>query len=130
MINMTLIFQVGMYSLIWLLLNLFSTLIMRFLIPKHILENYFKEPYFSAMEINMFSGFPFLGFTRTVMFMRLLGFPSSGKRRGIENAYKTAPVWICKLSKYHVISTLTSLLLILLIVIFLGIHMVLGAYNV
>jgi ABC-type anion transport system duplicated permease subunit len=104
------IFEAMMYSLIWMLLNLSLTLIMRFFIPKHILKNYFKEPYFSAMEINMFSGFPFLGFTRTVMFMRLLAFPSCGKKRGIENAYKTAPVWICKLSKFHIISTVASIL--------------------
>jgi ABC-type anion transport system duplicated permease subunit len=120
------IFEAMMYSLIWMLLNLSLTLIMRFFIPKHILKNYFKEPYFSAMEINMFSGFPFLGFTRTVMFMRLLAFPSCGKKRGIENAYKTAPVWICKLSKFHIISTVASILSLLFIQAVFGIRLALG----
>ncbi len=124
------IFETLMYLYLWLLLNISSTLIMRFLIPKHILEEYFKEPYFSTTEINIFNGFPFLGFTRTVIFMRLLAFPSSGKKRGIENAYKTAPIWICKLSKYHIISTVTSLSLVILISIIIGACLALGIYDV
>ncbi len=82
-----------------LLLSLVFIFIMHILMPRKVLETYFKEPHFNAGEIAMFTGFPF-GYIRTSMFMRVLGFPASGKRRGIENAYQLAPVWYCKVSKY------------------------------
>jgi len=84
------------------MLSLVFIFIMHILMPKKVLKTYFKEPYFSVTEITMFTGFPF-GYMRTTMFMRALGFPASGKRRGIENAYKLAPVWYCKVSKYFII---------------------------
>ncbi|VAW89708.1 hypothetical protein MNBD_GAMMA17-876, partial [hydrothermal vent metagenome] len=86
-------------TLLCLMLSLVFVLIMHILMPKKVLKAYFKEPYFNAGEIVMFTGFPF-GYMRTAMFMRGLGFPASGKRRGLENAYKLAPVWYCKVSKY------------------------------
>ncbi len=85
--------------LFMMLLSLVLIFIMHILMPRKVLETYFKEPYFSATEITMFTGFPF-GYIRTSMFMRVLGFPANGKRRGIENAYQLAPVWYCKASKY------------------------------
>jgi hypothetical protein len=33
------------------------------------------------------------------MFMRVLGFPDSGKMRGLTEAYKLAPVWYRNISK-------------------------------
>ncbi len=77
------------------MLSLLFVLIMHILMPKKALVAYFKEPYFNAGEIAMFTGFPF-AYIRTMMFMRALGFPASGKKRGLENAYKLAPVWYCK----------------------------------
>ena len=89
-------------TLLCLMLSLVFIFIMHILMPKEVLKAYFKEPYFRPGEIAMFTGIPF-GYMRTSMFMRILGFPASGKKRGVENAYKLAPVWYCKLSKYFLI---------------------------
>ena len=88
--------------LLGLMLDLVLVFVMHILMPRNVLKTYFKEPYFSATEIAMFTGFPF-GYMRTAMFMRALGFPASGEKRGVENAHKLAPVWYCKLSKYSII---------------------------
>jgi hypothetical protein len=74
------------------------TLIIHFLVPKSLLETYFKEPYFARWEIVTFSSFPF-GYMRTLMFMRLAGFPNSGKKRGLTEAYKLTPNWFRLASK-------------------------------
>ncbi len=95
------------------MLSLVFVFIMHILMPKKILENYFKEPHFSITEITMFTGIPF-GYMRTATFMRALAFPASGKRRGVENAYKLAPVWYCKVSKYFIIFFVPLMALILL----------------
>jgi len=89
-------------TLFGLMGNLLLIFVMHVLMPRKVLETYFKEPHFSSTEITMFTGFP-LGYMRTAMFMRALSFPDSGKRRGIEDAYKLAPVWYCKVSKYLVV---------------------------
>ncbi len=83
------------------MLSLLFIFIMHILMPKNVLKTYFKEPHFSATEITMFTGFPF-GYMRTAMFMRALAFPASGKKRGVTHAYKLAPVWYCKASKYFI----------------------------
>jgi len=88
--------------------------IMHILMPKIVLKTYFREPYFSSTEITMFTGIPF-GYMRTTMFMRALGFPSSGKKRGIEDAYKIAPIWYCKASKYFILFFVPAAALLLLI---------------
>ena len=122
---MDLTFQVAIYLMIWLCLNFILFFMMYFLIPKNILVNYFKKPYFTTTEIIMLSGFPSC-FMRTVMFMRLLGFPLSGKKRGLEKAYQTAPIWLCRLSKYIIISFLISFSVFMLIAAIFGIHMALN----
>jgi hypothetical protein len=95
-------------------LSLVLIFIMHILMPKKVLETYFKEPYFRPAEITMFTGFPF-GYMRTAMFNRVLGFPASGKKRGLENAYKLAPVWYCKASKYLILFVIPLIALMLLL---------------
>ena len=107
--------------LLGLILSPVLIFIMHILMPKNVLKTYFKEPYFSITEITMFTGFPF-GYMRTAMFNRVLGFPSSGKKRGLENAYKLAPVWYCKASKYAVIFIILNLLLMVLISVIMYIY--------
>jgi hypothetical protein len=92
------------------MLGLVFIFIMHFLMPKKVLETYFKEPHFNAGEIEMFTGFPF-AYMRTAMFMRALAFPASGKRRGVEKAYQLAPVWYCKVSKYFLYFFVPNLVL-------------------
>ncbi len=98
------------------MLDLVFVFIMHLLMPKKVLETYFKKPHFNAGEITMFTGFPF-GYMRTSMFMRALGFPASGKKRGMEKAYQLAPVWYCKASKYSIIIFIPLLVLFLLSVV-------------
>ena len=105
-------------ALLCLMLSLVFIFIMHILMPKNVLKAYFKEPYFSATEITMFTGFPF-GYMRTAMFMRALAFPASGKKRGVKHAYKLAPVWYCKASKYFIYFFIPLMvLLVLLSVVF------------
>ena len=103
------------------ILSLVFILIMHILMPKKVLKTYFKEPHFNAGEIAMFTGFPF-GYMRTGMFMRALGFPASGKRRGVENAYKLAPVWYCKVSKYFIYFFVSNLVLFFSAIVVVFIH--------
>ena len=124
MIDMALIFEMLMYAFIYVWLNFILIFIMHFLMPQNILETYFKEPYFKLSEIAAFSGFPF-GYIRTVMFMRVLGFPTSGKKRGVEKAHEIAPAWFCKSSKYIIMSFCISFVLFLLIIGVSGLHMML-----
>jgi len=127
-INMPQLFEMLLWAFMYLILGLMGNLLLIFmmhvLMPRKVLETYFKEPHFSPTEITMFTGFPF-GYMRTAMFMRALGFPASGKRRGVEDAYKLAPVWYCKASKYIVISVLTTLLLMILVGGTCGLYIVL-----
>jgi len=95
------------------MLSLIFILIMHILMPRKVLKTYFKEPYFNAGEIAMFTGFPF-GYIRTSMFMGILAFPAKGKKRGVENAYKLAPVWYCKVSRYFLYFFVPNLALLLL----------------
>ncbi|MCF6337799.1 MAG: hypothetical protein L3J84_07575 [Gammaproteobacteria bacterium] len=102
------------------MLSIIFIFIMHILMPKKVLKTYFKEPYFGPGEIALFTGFPF-GYMRTTMFMRILGFPGSGKRRGVETAYKLAPVWYCKASKYFLVffMPLIALMILLGVIVFI-----------
>jgi len=125
MINMALIFDLTLSSFIWIWINFGLIFIIHFLIPKNILKTYFIEPYFKSSEIMSFSGFPF-AYIRTLMFMRILGFPESGRKRGLEKVYETAPIWLCNLSKYVVIYFLASFSLFILLIAISGFHMLLS----
>ncbi len=122
--NMILLDEILLKALVVLVLCCMFCLvfifIMHILMPKIVLETYFKEPYFGPGEIEMFTGFPF-GYMRTAMFMRALGFPASGKKRGVEKAYKIAPLWYCKMSKYFILffMPLMALLILLIVVVFI-----------
>lgn len=77
---------------------LLAIFLVHWFVPKTMLRAYFKEPYFSAAEIAIFSVFPFF-FMRTVMFMRLTGWPKSGIKRGLSEVYQLAPGWFRVTSK-------------------------------
>jgi len=112
----TLFEQVLIITFIAGMLSLVFILIMHFLMPKKVLKTYFKEPYFNAYEIALFTGFPF-AYLRTFMFSRVLGFPASGKRRGLENAYQLAPVWYCKIFRYFLYFFVFDMALLLLAIV-------------
>lgn len=89
-----LLFFLGAAIIVWLV----AMLIMHFFVPKAMLLTYFREPYFSRSEIAVYSAFPF-NYFRDIMFMRLAGWPNSGKKRGLTEAYKLAPPWFRHISK-------------------------------
>src|SRR5690554_6483647 len=66
--------------------------IIHFFVPKVMIKTYFKEPYFSPLEIKLFTGLPY-AYMRTGMMMRLAGWPDCGKNRGIPvTAHEVCPV--------------------------------------
>jgi hypothetical protein len=75
-----------------------SIMIMHFLMPKEVLKQFFKPPYFREFECLFFSGIPYAPI-RTVMFMRVIANPKSGRARRITDAYKLVPNWYRVLSK-------------------------------
>jgi hypothetical protein len=72
--------------------------VMHFFIPKKLVDACFKEPHFSRSELTIFSTFPF-NYFRDIMFMRLAGWPQSGRKRGLTDAYTLAPRWFQVISR-------------------------------
>lgn len=111
--------------LMWLFFGLFITylfiLIMHFLMPKVIIETYFKPPYFKPEECVFFTGIPYSPI-RTVMLMRVLGFPKSGMARGLVEAYKLAPPWYRTMSKLIIYTFLSNVSLLVLVFSSMIIH--------
>jgi len=69
-----------------------SVLVMHFLMPKAILDRYWKTPHFRESELAAFSGSVFAPM-RTVMFLWLFLFPRAGAKRQIENLSRLTPAW-------------------------------------
>ena len=104
-----------------LMVCILFALIMHFFVPKIMRQTYFKEPYFSPTEVELFTGFP-LAYMRTAMMMRLAGWPESGKKRGIPaNAHEVAPVWFQVVSRLFVRTIIIVYSLIIIVGIVLGI---------
>ena len=100
----TLLFLFGCVCFSYLLI-----LIAHVLMPKHLIKDYFKSPYFQKWELNKLSIFPFF-FIRTVMFMRLLAQPSSGKKRGLTEVYQSVSPWFRKYCAVVLVFFLASFL--------------------
>src|SRR5690554_2622396 len=82
-------------------------LLIHFFVPKIMIKTYFKEPYFSPLEIKLFTGPPY-AYMRTGMMMRLAGWPDCGKKRGIPaTAHEVCPVWFQVLSRVFIRTFLT-----------------------
>lgn len=70
-----------------------AIIFMHFLMPKNILDKYFKPPpYFREAECKLFTGIPYAPM-RTIMLMAVIAFPSRGKKRKMVNVYKLSPGW-------------------------------------
>lgn len=113
------LYDLGLYLFIALWCIYLLILCVHFTMPKSLLETYFKPPYFKPAEIAIFSSFP-MGYIRTVMFMRVLGYPASGAKRGLTEAHQLVPSWFCALSKITILAfavTFLGFCLILLIFI-------------
>lgn len=99
---------------------LLAIFLIHWFVPKTMLRAYFKEPYFSTAEIAIFSAFPFF-FMRTVMFMRLAGWPKSGTKRGLSEVHQLAPSW------FRVISKVLITIFFMVAPLFFGLGMLLFA---
>lgn len=77
---------------------LLSLFILHFFVPQALLDRYFKTPYFSDGEIQFFTG-GLAAYIRTVMFMRLVVMPVSGKKRSLMNVHRDAPRWFVSVSR-------------------------------
>lgn len=91
--------------------------------PRSFLDKYFSEPYFGPGELAFLSGFP-TNLMRNVMFIRLLASPSSGKKRGLTEAYKDVPGWLIKFARFLYISLLLVLAWLLGMTVFWCIYIV------
>lgn len=105
------------------------TLVMHFLMPKQVLERYFKPPYFREIECRLFSGLPYAPI-RTVMFMVVFAFPRRGKRRSLSEAFRLVPKWYRVVSAIVVVSYLSIAVVIISVVLgyyaYQAFHTVLG----
>jgi len=108
------LFLVFMWVLFSIWVVAFLVLVMHFLMPKVILDKFFMPPYFKLGECKLFAGIPYAPI-RTIMLMRVLGFPKSGTKRGLTEAYKFSPVWYQIMSKVliNAIFTITTLLVLI-----------------
>lgn len=69
-----------------------AILIMHFLMPKAVLERYWRAPHFRPAELALFTD-TFFAPMRTIIFMWVFLFPSAGKKRQITDAYRLVPKW-------------------------------------
>lgn len=78
------------FSLVPFLLCL---LLMHVLMPKAVLDRYWKEPHFRPFELMLFSGWSLFAPMRTIMFMWMFLFPGAGRRRRILEPHRLVPQW-------------------------------------
>ncbi|MFH4487487.1 hypothetical protein WMQ43_00365 [Vibrio diabolicus] len=93
----TFLFYTLMTGVVIIFLQTIFIGVMHFLMPKKIVGNYFKKPYFNEFELSLFTGWPY-AFFRTLMFVRLIVQPSSGKKRKLPNISVEVPKWYRYLS--------------------------------
>ncbi|UFN71717.1 hypothetical protein LN249_23100 [Vibrio alginolyticus] len=93
----TFLFYTLMTGVVIIFLQTIFIGVMHFLMPKKIVGNYFKKPYFNEFELSLFTGWPY-AFFRTLMFVRLIVQPSSGKKRKLPNISGEVPKWYRYLS--------------------------------
>ncbi|ALR94788.1 hypothetical protein KIP00_14215 [Vibrio sp. B513a] len=93
----TFLFYTLMTGVIIIFLQTIFIGVMHFLMPKEIVGNYFKKPYFNEFELSLFTGWPY-AFFRTLMFVRLIVQPSSGEKRKLPNISREVPKWYRYLS--------------------------------
>ena len=70
-----------------------------FALPREFMQKYFSQPHFNKSELAIFSAFP-ANLIRNVMFVRLIASPSSGRVRGLAEAYKDVSSFIRAYAKF------------------------------
>jgi hypothetical protein len=93
--------------------------VMHFLMPRAVLEKYFKPPFFGELERMMFTGIPYAPM-RTIMFIRAIANPKSGKTRGIINAHQLVPDWYRVSSKILMVLIYVNSVLVFMMILGAG----------
>lgn len=97
-----------------------SVLVMHLLMPKKVMQVYFREPHFSPTEQVMFSAFPFV-FMRVTGMIWLIALPRFGRKRQMMDIQTHCPGWYVRLSQFFIFfyfvffGLLVGLLVILLL---------------
>ena len=81
--------------------------LMHFLMPNAVLEQYWKQPYMRGAELALFTDTIYAPM-RTIMLMWVIAFPRFGKRRGITDANRLVPRWYRIASGIVTVSILTA----------------------
>ena len=95
-------------------------LVMQILMPRPVLERYWKEPHFRPFELEFFSGA--FAPLRTFMLMWVVAFPGFGKARDLVTAYRLVPVWYRALSAVLTLWFLTAGSLMIAILVGFTLH--------
>src|SRR5690606_12818689 len=93
------LFYLGLLLSAFLLLP--CVLVMHFLMPRRVLDRYWKEPYMRKAELAFFTDTIYAPM-RTVMLMWVIAFPRFGRKRGITEANYLVP------KSYRIASTILS----------------------
>jgi hypothetical protein len=103
-------------------LELFWILVMHMLMPRKVLERYWKSPHFQAYEIAMYTDTCYAPM-RTIMLMSAIAFPRLGIKRGVAEANKLAPWWFRAAAIALVIWILAVGLVLVVTIFALGIYL-------
>jgi hypothetical protein len=93
------LFYMGLLSSAFIVLP--CVILMHFLMPKAVLDRYWKPPHMRSAELAFFTDTIYAPM-RTVMLMWVIAFPRFGKKRGITEANTLVPRW------YRAIATILS----------------------
>src|SRR5690554_7904398 len=81
--------------------------IIHFFVPKVMIKTYFKEPYFSLLEIKLFTGPPY-AYIRTAMISEVRRVGEGGRKRGLPaTAHEEWTVWFQVMSRVFISTFLT-----------------------
>ena len=88
-------------------------LLMRYLTPKVIVNNYFKEPHFSKAELSLLSHFPG-SLVRTIIFMTSCIREKYREGRKLKGFLDQAPGWYQQTSKFLIVIMMAHIILMAL----------------
>jgi hypothetical protein len=91
-----------------------AVLIMHALVPKALLDRYWKPPYFRTTELATMTATP-LALMRTVMFMSVVALPRLGRKRQLTDCRRHAPRWFVVAASAVTLWALTCATLLLVL---------------
>ena len=102
-------------------LQLLCMLALHFLMPKAVLERYWKEPHFRPAELVLFTK-SLLAPIRTTMLMAAIAFPRLGSKRQLTEAHRLVPSWYRRASLVMVVWTVSNGAVLLLAMVAVYAH--------